>query len=156
MAKSDFVKEMQENLRQQKRDHVAARKKFPDTWSLETSASKNWEILVAWVGERLAEINQGPVEPLLAYSKPTEDEFNITNKAADMSVTVKREANGNLVYEGSAASGIFRAQIAGNELTYSWERTRSTPTMRVTFGSMGVNVTLDEIGELIIRSVVTP
>jgi len=32
----------------------------------------------------------------------------------------------------------------------------STPSMRFAFGSVGVNVTLSEMGELIIRSVVTP
>jgi len=73
-----------------------------------------------------------------------------------MSVTVKREPNGNVVYRGTAASGMFRAQLTGDQLSYSWERRTSTPSMRFAFGSVGVNVTLNEIGELIIRSVVTP
>jgi hypothetical protein len=73
-----------------------------------------------------------------------------------MSVTVKKEPNGNVVYRGTAASGLFRAQPAGDKLSYSWERTMSTPSMRFAFGSVAVSVTLKEIGELIIRSVVTP
>jgi hypothetical protein len=61
-----------------------------------------------------------------------------------------------MVYRGTAASGLFRAQPTGNELAYFWERRMSTPSMRFAFGSVEVNVTLEEIGELIIRSVVTP
>ena len=73
-----------------------------------------------------------------------------------MIVTVKREPNGNVVYRGTSASGMFRAKLTGDELSYSWERRTSTPSLRVAFGSVGVNVTLKEMGELIIRSVVTP
>jgi hypothetical protein len=65
--------------------------------------------------------------------KPKDEEFDITNRAATMSVIVRSEPNGDLVYKGTAASGMFRAQIAGDELTYSWERTTPTPSMRVTF-----------------------
>jgi hypothetical protein len=105
---------------------------------------------------KVAEINNGLPEPLLLCSKPREEEFKIANEAADMSVTVKREPNGNVVYRGTAASGMFRAQLTGDEMSYSWERRMATPSMRFAFGSVGVNVTLSEIGELIIRSVVTP
>jgi len=105
---------------------------------------------------KVAEINNGLPEPLLRYSKPGEGEFEIANEAANMSVIVEREPNGNVVYRGTAASGLFRVQVTGDELSYSWERRMSTPSMRFAFGSVGVNVTLNEIGELIIRSVVTP
>ena len=155
MAAGDFVREMQQTLlTQHERDDPAAR--TSSTKVLEAEVAKNWDALVAWIEEKLAEINKGFTEPLLLYWKPTNEAFNITNKAAKLSVTVRTEASGNVVYNGTAASGIFRAQIAGDESAYSWERTMSTPSMRVTFGTVGVNVTLDEIGELIIRSVVTP
>jgi hypothetical protein len=85
-----------------------------------------------------------PPEPLLLYSKPREEEFEIANEAANMSVTVKREPNGNVVYRGTAASGMFRAQLTGDELSYARERRMSTPSMRFAFGSVGVNVTLKE------------
>jgi hypothetical protein len=122
----------------------------------ESEVRRNWDTLVAGMEEGVAEINQGLPESLLLFSKPKEEEFDITNQAASMSVVVRNEPNGDLVYKGTAASGVFRAQTAGNELKSSWERTTSSPSMRVTFGSIGVDATLDEIGELIIRSVVTP
>jgi hypothetical protein len=68
---------------------------------------------------------------------------------------MKREPNGNVFYRGTAASGMFRVQLTGDELSYSWERSMSTPSMRFAFGSVGVPVTIKETGELIIRSVVT-
>lgn len=156
MAAGNFVSEMQRTLlAQQKRDDRGPRT-LPNNRMLEMEVPKTWNALVAWIEARLAEINRGLTEPLLLYSKPLEEEFYITNKAAEMSVTVRRESNGNLVYKGTSASGKFRVQIAGNDLAYSWERTTSTPSLRVTFSSVGVNVTVDEMGELIIRSVVTP
>ena len=102
--------------------------------------------LVAWMEGKVAEINNGLPEPLLRYSKPREEEFDIANDAANMSVIVKREPNGDVIYRGTAASGMFRAQLTGDELSYSWERRMSTPTMRFAFGSVGVNVTLSEMG----------
>jgi len=157
MTNGDFVKEMQRTLQtQQEHEDLAVRNNFSSPKVSEKTVQRNWGAIVAWVEERVAEINQGLPEPLLRYAKPKEEEFDITNRAATMSVIVRVEPNGDLVYKGTAASGMFSAQIAGDELRYSWERTTPTPSMRVTFGTVGVEVTLEEIGELIIRSVVTP
>src|SRR5215470_15537737 len=120
MAAGNFVAEMQRTLlAQQKRDDRAPLS-FANTRVLETEVPKTWNALVAWVEAKLAEINRGLTEPLLQYSKPVDEDFYIMNKAAEMSVTVRRESNGNLVYKGTSASGTFRARIAGNELTYLW------------------------------------
>jgi hypothetical protein len=156
MTGNDFVKEMQEALLTQREHDDPASPASPNVEVLQTEAHKDWDELVAWMEGKVSEINNGLPEPLLLYSKPREQEFDLANEAANMSVTVKREPNGNLVYRGTAASGMFRAQLTGEELSYSWERRTSTPSMRFAFGSVGVNVTLKEIGELIIRSVVTP
>ena len=156
MIGNDFVKEMQKALLTQQEHDDPASRASPNVKVLQTEAHKDWDALVASMEGKVAEINNGLPEPLLRYSKPREEEFEIANEAANMSVTVKREANGNVVYSGTAASGMFRAQPTGDKLSYSWERTMSTPSMRFAFGSVGVNVTLNEIGELIIRSVVTP
>jgi hypothetical protein len=142
-------------LTQQEHDDPASRAS-PTVKVFETEALKDWDALVAWMERKVSEINNGLPESLLLYSKPRQEEFDIANEAANMSVAVKREPNGNVVYRGTSASGIFRAQRTGGELSYSWERRMSTPSMRFAFGSVGVNVTLQEMGELIIRSVVTP
>ena len=153
---NDFVKEMQEALLIQHEHDDPASRISQNVKVLQTEAHKDWGALVTWMEGKLAEINNGLPEPLLLYSKPREEEFEIANEASNMSVTVTREPNGNVVYRGTSASGMFRAQLTGDELSYSWERRTSTPSMRFAFGSVGVNVTLNEIGELIIRSVVTP
>jgi len=155
MISTDFVKEMRKALLTQQEHDDPASRASPNVKVL-PRAHKDWDALVTWVEGNVAEINNGLPEPLLLYSKPREGEFEIANEAANMSVTVKREPNGNVVYSGTTASGMFRAQPTGDKLSYSWERTMSTPSMRFAFGSVGVNVTLNEIGELIIRSVVTP
>jgi hypothetical protein len=156
MIGNDFVKEIQKALLTQQEHDDPASRASPNVKVLQTEAHKDWDALVAWMEGNVAEINNGLPEPLLRYSKPGEEEFDIANEASNMSVTVKNEPNGNVVYRGTAASGLFRAQPAGDKLSYSWERTMSTPSMRFAFGSVGVTVTLKEIGELIIRSVVTP
>jgi hypothetical protein len=156
MIDNDFVKEIQKALLTQQEHDDPASRASPNVKVLQTEAHKDWDALVTWMEGKVAEINNGLPEPLLLYSKPREQEFEIVNEAANMSVTVKREPNGNVVYRGTSASGMFRAQLTGDELSYSWERSMSTPSMRFAFGSVGVNVTLTEIGELIIRSVVTP
>jgi hypothetical protein len=156
MISNDFIKEMQEALLAQQEHDDPASRSSPNVKALQTEAHKDWDALVSWLEGKVAEINNGLPESLLLYSKPREEEFDIANEAANMSVNVKREPNGNVVYRGTAASGMFRAQLTGDELSYSWERTMSTPSMRFAFGSVGVNVTLKEMGELIIRSVVTP
>ena len=156
MISTDFVKEMQKALLTQQEHDDPASRSSPNVKVLQTEAHKDWDALVASMEGKVAEINNGLPEPLLRYSKPREEEFEIANEAANMSVTVKREPNGNVVYRGTAASGLFRVQVTGDEVSYSWERRMSTPSMRFAFGSVGVNVTLNEIGELIIRSVVTP
>jgi hypothetical protein len=156
MISTDFVKEMQKALLTQQEHDDPASPASPNIKVLQTEAHKDWDALVAWMEGNVSEINNGLPEPLLLYSKPREEEFDIANEAANMSVIVKREPNGNVIYRGTAASGMFRAQLTGNELSYSWERRMSTPSMRFAFGSVGVNVTLSEMGELIIRSVVTP
>jgi hypothetical protein len=154
MIANDFVKEMQKALlEQQGHDDPAS---SPNVKVSQTEDHKDWDALVAWMEGKVSEINDGLPGPLLRYSKPSEEEFDIANEASNMSVIVKREPNGSLVYRGTAASGMFRVHLTGDELSYSWERTMSTPSMRVAFGSVGVNVTLKEVGELIIRSVVTP
>lgn len=153
---NDFVKEMQEALLIQHEHDDLASGVSPNVKVLQTEAHKDWGALVTWMKGKLAEINNGLPEPLLLYSKPREEEFEIANEASNISVTVKREPNGNVVYRGTSASGMFRAQLTGDELSYSWERRTSTPSMRFAFGSVGVNVTLNEMGELIVRSVVTP
>jgi hypothetical protein len=157
MIDNDFVKEIQKALLTQQEHDDPASRASPNVKVLQTEAHhKDWDALVTWTEGKVAEINNGLPEPLLLYSKPREQEFEIANEAANMIVTVKREPNGNVVYRGTSASGMFRAQLTGDELSYSWERSMSTPSMRFAFGSVGVNVTLTEIGELIIRSVVTP
>jgi len=156
MTSNDFVKEMQKTLLTQQEHDDPASRASPNAKALPSEAHKDWDALVTWMEGNLAEINNGLPEPLLRYSKPGEEEFDIANEASNMSVTVKKEPNGNVVYRGTAASGLFRAQPDGDKLSYSWERTMSTPSMRFAFGSVGVSVTLKEIGELIIRSVVTP
>ena len=156
MIGNDFVKEMQEALLTQQEHDDPASRESPNVKVLQTESLKDWDTLVAWIEGKVLEINNGLPKPLLLYSKPRGEEFDIANEAANMNVTVKRETNGNVVYRGTSASGMFRAQLAGDELSYSWERRMSTPSMRFAFGSVGVNVTLKEIGELIIRSVVTP
>ena len=156
MIGNDFVKEMQEALLTQQEHDDPASRESPNVKVLQTESLKDWDTLVAWIEGKVLEINNGLPKPLLLYSKPRGEEFDIANEAANMNVTVKRETNGNVVYRGTSASGMFRAQPAGDELSYSWERRMSTPSMRFAFGSVGVNVTLKEIGELIIRSVVTP
>jgi hypothetical protein len=156
MIDNDFVKEIQKALLTQQEHHDPASRASPNVKVLQTETHKDWDALVTWMEGKVAEINNGLPEPLLLYSKPREQEFEIANEAVNMSVTVKREPNGNVVYRGTSASGMFRAQLTGDELSYSWERSMSTPSMRFAFGSVGVNVTLTEIGELIIRSVVTP
>jgi hypothetical protein len=155
MIGNDFVKEIQKALlTQQEHDNPASR--VPPNVKVQTEAHKDWDALVTWMEGKVAEINNGLPEPLLLYTKLREEEFEIANEAANMSVTVKREPNGSVVYRASAASGMFRAQRTGDKLSYSWERGMSTPSMRFAFGGVGVNVTLKEMGELIIRSVVTP
>ena len=156
MIGNDFVKEIQKALLTQQEHDDPASRASPNVKVLQTEAHEDWDALVTWMEGKVAEINNGLPEPLLLYSKPREEEFEIANEAANMSVTVKREPNGNVVYRGTSASGMFRAQLTGDELSYSWERRMSTPSMRFAFGSVGVNVTLEEMGELIIRSVVTP
>ena len=156
MKGNDFVKEMQEALLTQQEHDDPASRASPNGKVSQTEAHKDWDALVAWIEGKVSEINNGLPGPLLRYSKPSDEEFDIANEAANMTVTVKREPAGSVVYRGTAASGMFRAQLSGDELSYSWERTMSTPSMRIAFGSVGVNVTLKEIGELIIRSVVTP
>ena len=156
MIGNDFVKEIQKALLTQQEHDDPASRASPNVKVSQTEAHKDWDALVAWMEGKVAEINNGLPEALLRYSKPREEEFDIANEAANMSVIVKREPNGNVVYRGTSASGIFRPQLTGDELSYSWERRTSTPSMRFAFGSVGVNVTLKEIGELIIRSVVTP
>jgi len=156
MTGNDFVKEIQKALLTQHEHDDPASRASPNVKLLQTEAHKDWDALVGWMEGKVAEINNGLPEPLLLYSKPRGEEFEIANEAANMSVTVKREPNGNVVYRGTAASGMFRAQLTGDELSYSWERTMSTPSMRFAFASVGVNVTLNELGGLIIRSVVTP
>jgi hypothetical protein len=152
MVDNDFVKEIQKALLTQQEHDDPASRASPNVKVLQPEAHKDWDALVTWMEGKVAEINNGMPEPLLLYSKPTEQEFEIANEAANMSVTVKREPNANVVYRGTSASGMFRAQLTGDELSYSWERSMSTPSMRFAFGSVGVNVTLTEIGELIIRS----
>ena len=155
MIADDFVKEIQKALlAQQEHDDPASR--APNVKVSQTEAHKDWDALAAWMEGKVSEIDNGLPEPLLLYSKPREEEFEVINEAANMSVTVKMEPSGNVVYRGTAAGGMFRAQLTGDELSYSWERRTSTPSMRFAFGSVGVNVTIKEIGELIIRSVVTP
>jgi hypothetical protein len=156
MIGNDFVKEMQEALLTQQEHDDPASRASSSVKVLQTEAHKDWDALVAWMEGKVAEINNGLPEPLLLCSKPREKEFEIANEAANMRVTVKREPNGNVVYRGTSASGKFRAQLTGDKLSYSGERGMSTPSMRFAFGSVGVNVTLTEMGELIIRSVVTP
>jgi hypothetical protein len=155
MTHDDFVKEMQENLRHQEIDDLARPKRSPEPSVSETLASTNWDILIGQVRGKSADINKGLPEPLLVYSKSADDEFNLTNSATNLNITVAKEPNGDLVYRGSAG-GIFRAKVSGEDVTYSWERTMPTPSMRVPFGSIGVSVTMHEIAELLIRSVVTP
>ena len=156
MIGNDFVKEMQEALLTQQEQDDPASRASPGLKGSQTEAHKDWDALVAWIEGKISDINSGLPEPLLQYSKPREEEFDLANEAGNMTVTAKREPNGNVAYRGTAASGMFRAQLTGDELSYSWERRMSTSSMRVAFGSVGVNVTVKEIGELIIRSVVTP
>jgi hypothetical protein len=156
MTGNDFVKEMQKALLTQQEHDDPASQASPNVKVLQTEAHKEWDALVTWMEGKVAEINNGLPEPLLRYSKPREEEFELANEAANMSVTVKGESDGNVVYRGTTASGMFRAQPSEDGLSYSWERRTSTSSMRFAFGSLGVNVTLKEIGELIIRSVVTP
>jgi hypothetical protein len=156
MTGNDFVREIQKALLAQQEHDDPASRASPNLKVSQREARQDWDTLVAWMEVEVSEINNGLPEPLLLYSKPREEEFDLANEAANMSVTVKREPNGNLVYRGTSAGGIFRAQLSGDQLSYAWERTMSTPSMRFAFGSVGVSVTLKEIGELIIRSVVTP
>ena len=156
MIDNDFVKEIQKALLAQQEHDDPASRASPTVKTSQTEAHKDWDALVTWMEGKVAEINNGLPEPLLRYSKPGEEEFELTNEAANMSVTVKREPSGNVVYRGTSASGMFRAQLTGDELSYSWERRTSTSSMRFAFGSVGVKVTLKEIGELIIRSIVMP
>ena len=58
MAAGDFVREMQQTLlTQHERDDPAAR--TSSTKVLEAEVAKNWDALVAWIEEKLAEINKG-------------------------------------------------------------------------------------------------
>ena len=111
---NDFVKEMQKALLIQHEHDDPASRAFPSVKGLRTEAHKDWDALVTWMEGKVAEINNGLPEPLLLCSKPREKEFEIANEAANMSVTVKREPNGNVFYRGTAASGMFRAQVTGD------------------------------------------
>jgi len=81
---------------------IPLRERLPTSRFLQTVAHKDWDARVTWMEGKVAEINNGLPEPLLLYSKPREEEFEIANEAANMSVTVKREPNGNVVYRGTA------------------------------------------------------
>src|ERR1700687_3745166 len=100
MTGNDFVKEMQKVLLTQQEHDDPASRASPNAEVLQAEAHKDWDALLAWMEGKVAEINNGLPEPLLLYSKPREQEFDLANEAANMSVTVKREPNGDVVDRG--------------------------------------------------------
>src|SRR5690349_19946523 len=110
MTRSHFVEDVQKTLLTQQEHDDPASRATRNAKALPSEAHKDWDALVTWMEGNVAEINNGLPEPLLRYSKPTEEEFDIANEASNMSVAVKKDPNRNVVYRGTAASGLFRAQ----------------------------------------------
>src|ERR1700687_3195969 len=111
MIGNDFVKEMQEALLTQQEQDDPASRASPGLKGSQTEAHKDWDALVAWIEGKISDTNSGLPEPLLQYSKPREEEFDLANEAGNMTVTAKREPNGNVAYRGTAASGQFCGQL---------------------------------------------
>ena len=80
MIGTDFVKEIQKALLTQQGHDDPASRAAPNVKVLQTEAHKDWDALVTWMEGKVAEINNGLPEPLLQYSKPREEEFEIATK----------------------------------------------------------------------------
>jgi hypothetical protein len=145
MTDSDFVKQIQDALRQQLEQHeLAETNKVRDAEVRETEGAKKWSELRQLISDSVSGINTGLSKPVLAYSGGTEKipTFTITNQLASRVVDATFDpTSGTISYQGSAGNGSFIATVSKNGLEYLWQT--------------GPVVTIEKMGEVLIRSVVS-
>jgi hypothetical protein len=143
MTESHFVKQIQDALRQQLEQHeLAEANKVRDAKVRETEGPKKWSELRQLISDSVSGINTGLSKPVLAYSgtEKTLPSFTITNQLASRVVEATFDTtSGTISYQG-AGKGSFIATVSKNGLEYLWQT--------------GPVVTIEKMGEVLIRSVV--
>jgi hypothetical protein len=158
VTSANFVKKMHDSMREQQvRGEQAARKPFHDAKVAETAGPQRWLALKTLVAQSASEINRGFESVAgLAYSEGGLDSFTLLNRAADRFVQASFDATNAVISCHGEASGSFLPHVEGNELTYSWQNATPASAVAANVGFIGDVVTVEQMSEILISSVISP
>lgn len=148
MADSDFVKQMQDSLRQrQAQDELTTKKQLHDVEVIKTDGIKKWQALRESVMGTIKEINSGFSKQAITFTDGI-NTFTIRNQEDHRVMSPRFIPSSAIVtYQGSAQSGQFTPGIVGNELEYYWQGHSSS-------GIANAPVTIERMSEILITSIV--
>lgn len=148
MADDKFLREMQDSLqRQQERADLATKSKLHDKDVIKEEGPNQWRVLKQWVQDAVKNINRG-----LRFSSVEQNLNTFTlgreDDAARAEVTFS-PSTGTISYEGGRQGfnrqGLFLPKVNGTTLQY----VRGP-------GYSSTSLTIEEIGQILVRFVVNP
>ena len=157
MTSADFVKKMQDSIKQQQaRGEMAVRDTLHDAKVAETGGPEKWLALKALVAQSASEINRGLASDVgLAYSEGGLDSFTLLNRVSDRSVQASFDSSNGVISCHGGANGNFQPHVEGNELAYSWQNDAPSNAVPASVGFIGTAITVEKMGELVISSVIS-
>jgi hypothetical protein len=157
MKSANFVEKMHDSMHEQQvRGEQAARKSFQDAKVVETRGPERWLALKTLIAQSAGKINRG-LESVagLAYSEGGLDSFTLLNRAADRFVQASFDTTNAVISCHGQANGSFLPHVEGNELAYSWQNAAPASAIAANVGFIGDIITLEQMSEILISSVIS-
>ena len=157
MTDTNFVKKMQDSMRQQQaRGEMAVRDTFHDAKVAETDGPQKWLALKTLVAQSASDINRGLASDVgLAYSEGGLDSFTLLNRVSDRSVQASFDSTNAVISCHGGANGNWQPHVEGNDLAYSWQNGTPSSGVPANVGFIGNAITVEKMSELLISSVIS-